>query len=93
MLEEFKKKLALLLQKYPDLPEFTLKIQPRVVVSTEVITKLPLTQTYPELNYPPLVQEKPKSETKKDADNPITMLEKSVTKKKLEELSKSAHIE
>ncbi len=31
-MEEFKKELATLLQKYPDLPEFHLTIRPRIVI-------------------------------------------------------------
>jgi len=40
-MDEFKAKLAILLSEYPDLPEFTIHVQPRVIISLKGKTEAP----------------------------------------------------
>ena len=86
-MEEFKKELDILLSKYPDLPEFSLKVQPRIVI-TQQHQKSPI----PILN----IWEKTaptKVIDSKVVSSDVTALEAKVTPNKIRELSGSVHVE
>lgn len=97
-MEEFKKDLEILLSRYSDLPEFTLKIQPRIVITP--VTLVPT--SYPPIAFPGITNGVggiggilgPITNIPKNVViNDVTSLEASITKKKIDELSKSGQFE
>ncbi len=52
-MDEFQKELNTLLQKYPDLPEFTLTVRPRVTIEVKKVQEL-IPVTLPKLSTVPV---------------------------------------
>ncbi len=83
-MEEFKKKLDALLAEYPDLPEFTIRVQPRVILTSlvpEVSRQAPPVQSTSQT-----VNTRPSDIGSSDV---ITSLESSVTSSRIAALQKA----
>lgn len=85
-IKEFQRDLDTLLAKYPDLPELTLTVRPRIVI--DIKEKIVAQE-----KTPTLVNSAIPIKTSRERGSVPLNLEGSISKARLEELSKSAYIE
>jgi hypothetical protein len=88
-MEDFQKELNILLNKYPDLPGFTLKVQPRVVIQPDITFTTEYHHSIPSAN--PQVTPVPLASTGTyvPPSHDIKSLESQVTSHKIREIQKA----